>query len=513
MEALQLLLVEDDIIDQQALISTVHNADLYWDVIPVFSINEARARLRMGVLDLVIADYRLGDGTALDLLPDLEQIPMIVVTGFGDEETAVKALKAGAYDYLAKDYGRQYLKVLPMRVETVLRQHRLEMAEREQRSLALALQDTALALTSTLELSEVLSRILFNVQKVVLHDRACIILLHGEQLQISQCSDGYPRQQVLYPLTQIEHLYQSYQSQEPCLIHDLASYQFQPFFADLRMMNAYLAVPIVTNEEVIGFISLETCCSDRLTPVNIERLQAFAAQAAVAIENARLYQQSVELAALHERQQIARDLHDSVTQTLFSATTVADAVITLWQQDPTQIEPELRDLHNLTRSALAEMRTLLFELRPDVLAAASLPALLQQLLDTLAGRTHITVEFNAPKPTTTRLLPPDVKDALFRITQEALNNIVKHARAQKIEINLAMNETMVSLSIKDNGRGFNHLEVDSNCFGLRMMQERARNANVACRVQSDIGSGTEVILIWETRNYLDRANTDTHPDR
>jgi signal transduction histidine kinase len=491
--------VEDDFIDQQALAFAVKEAALPWSVLPVSSIREARDRVRTDPFDVVIADYRLGDGTALDLLPDLERLPMIVVTGFGDEEIAVQALKAGAYDYLIKDQGGQYLKMLPVVVEAVLRHHHLEMAEHEQRTLAMALQDTAIALTSTLELNEVLNRILLNVQKVAHHDRACIILLEGDQACIAQCSDEYLRRPERYCLHEIEHLSRMCQTREPCLIPDLKALPPHLFFTDLRMMNAYMAVPIVTNDEVIGFISLESHQPGDFTPVVVERLRAFVAQAAVAIENARLHQHSVELAALHERQQIARDLHDSVTQTLFSAATVADAAITLWRKDPTQIKQELLDLHNLTRGALAEMRTLLFELRPDMLAAASLHALLQQLLDTLAGRTSIMVEFNALPHIPTRLIPADVKDAFFRITQEALNNVVKHARAPKVRVDLLVSDTMVLLRIVDDGRGFNPLKTSADHLGLRMMQERAGNAGIDCQVQSYPGSGTEVTMIWKPR--------------
>ncbi len=500
MQSIQVLLIEDDLIDQQAVSLAIKEAHLRWQVTTVISVSEARQLLVTQSFDVILADYRLGDGTPLDLLTAY-QTPMIVVTGFGDEEIALQALRAGAYDYLTKDYDGRYLKVLPVVVESVLRRHRLETDEREQRTLAAALRDTALALTSTLELNEVLERILSNVQRVVPHDRACIILVEDEEARIVQCSDTYPAciRQARHNVNQIDHLRLMVITQKPCLFPDVQPVPGQNFFIDMQIGCAYLAAPIITSDEVIGFISLESEHRAHFKPIFAERLQAFAAQAAVAIENARLYQQSAELAALRERQHIARDLHDSVTQTLFSAATVADAAITLWRQDHTQIEAELLDLHHLTRGALAEMRTLLFELRPDVLASTSLRTLLQQLLETLAGRTHIEIEFNAPDHDPGLHLPPDVRIALFRITQEALNNVAKHARARRVRLDWETTPDSMTLRVVDNGRGFQPSQAGSGHLGLSVMQERARNAGIECRVTSQPGSGTEVVMTWKHR--------------
>ncbi len=450
--------------------------------------------------DVVISDYRLGDGVALDLLHDVRMIPMIIVTGVGDEEIAVRALKAGVYDYLVKDHDRRYLKMLPVTVETVLRRQKLETDEREQRLLATALRDTALALTSTLEPTEVLQRILLNVQKVVPHDRANIMLIEGDRTRVVQSSPGYSTHldSACCPLDAVEHFQQMFATQKPYLVSNVASAKVDIYFSGIDNPASYLAAPLISSDEVIGFINLDSWTKDHFVPIYAERLQAFAAQASVALENARLYHQSTELAALQERQQIARDLHDSVTQTLFSASVMTESVITLYRQNPVQVEQELLELHSLVRGSLAEMRTLLFELRPDVLATANIHDLLQQLIDTFRGRTRINIEFSAPPRDTSLLLTNSVKIALYRIAQEALNNVVKHARAKSVQVQFDSGRGDFLLRVLDDGRGFDPARAFPGRLGLKMIQERAQTAGVECSVSSSPGVGTEVVVRWHT---------------
>lgn len=500
MTPIRLLLIEDDVIDQRAFVRALR--DTRWDseCTAVFSLTEAREALKTRAYDLIISDYRLGDGVALDLLTVVDGIPMIIVTGVGDEEIAVRALKAGVSDYLVKDHEHRYLKVLPVTVETVLRRQKLETDEREQRSLASALRDTALALTSTLELTEVLQRILLNVRKVVPHDRANIMLIEGERVRIVQSSEGYPLHldTVCCSLDAAEHFQQMFATQKPYLVGDVAEAAVDIYFPGIDNPASYLAAPLIASDEVIGFINLDSQTKNHFVPFYAERLQAFAAQATVALENARLYHQSAELAALQERQQIARDLHDSVTQTLFSASVMTESVITLYEQDPAQVGQELTDLHALVRGALAEMRTLLFELRPDVLANANIHDLLQQLIDTFRGRTRIDIVFAAPPRDASLMLTAAVKIALYRITQEALNNVVKHARAKAVQVEFLTGREEVLLRVVDDGRGFDTSKSFPGRFGLKMMQERAQTAGVQCCVSSTPGHGTEVLVCWQT---------------
>ena len=136
---------------------------------------------------------------------------------------------------------------------------------------------------------------------------------------------------------------------------------------------------------------------------------------------------------LQERQRLAQNLHDAVNQSLFSAGLIAEVLPRLWERDPVEARQSLEDLRRLTRGALAEMRELLAELRPSVLTDSSLGDLLRQLANAFTGRTNIPVSLNIAGE---HVLPAEIQVALYRICQEAFNNIAKHAGASRVEIDL-----------------------------------------------------------------------------
>ena len=171
----------------------------------------------------------------------------------------------------------------------------------------------------------------------------------------------------------------------------------------------------------------------------------------MAIENARLYEQAQQAAVLEERQRLARELHDAVTQTLFSVSLIAEVLRRLWQRNRDEGQRRLDELRQLTRGAQAEMRILLMELRPTALTEAKLDKLLRHLSEAFIGRTRtpvaLKVEGHYP-------LPPQVQVGLYRITQEALNNVVKHAKASQAVVTLGYRPQQVELHIKHDGCGF-----------------------------------------------------------
>jgi signal transduction histidine kinase/ligand-binding sensor domain-containing protein len=206
-----------------------------------------------------------------------------------------------------------------------------------------------------------------------------------------------------------------------------------------------------------------------------------------------------------ERSRLARDLHDVVTQTLFSASLVAEALPTAWERDHAEGRQLLRELRQLTRGALAEMRTLLLELRPAALMEADLGHLLHQLAEALTGRegapVTVTVEGRCA-------LPPEVHLALYRIAQEAFNNVSKHARAQHVTVNLRClppvsegvgedEQGGVELRVRDDGCGFDASRVPSECLGLGIMRERAETIGATLVVESQVGHGTQISVVWE----------------
>jgi signal transduction histidine kinase len=234
--------------------------------------------------------------------------------------------------------------------------------------------------------------------------------------------------------------------------------------------------------------------------------QKFALEQKVTIRTAELQHQIeqreraeqalAEKAALEavtiERTRLARDLHDAVTQTLFSASLIAEVLPDIWNMSEKEGWKRLEELRQLTRGALAEMRTLLMELRPGALTEIPLPDLLRQLCESLIGRARLPIQLCVEG---TYKLPADVQIGLYRITQEALNNIVKHAKATQATVTLQLNED-VCLSIRDNGSGFDFHSVTPDHLGLKIMCERAESLGAKFSISSRPGEGTEIFVSW-----------------
>jgi PAS domain S-box-containing protein len=206
-----------------------------------------------------------------------------------------------------------------------------------------------------------------------------------------------------------------------------------------------------------------------------------------------LAQQEQEKAAAAERQRLARDLHDAVTQTLFSASLIAAVLPRLWAKDPEEGQRRLEELRQLTRGALAEMRMLLMELRPSALAEVGLVDLLRQLSEAAAGRAGFPVSYSIEGQCT---VPLDVQVALYRVAQEALNNVVKHSGASQAEMHLVCEGNSARLAIADNGSGFDMKSVSPKHMGLRIMQERADAVGAALEMVSSEGRGTKITVVW-----------------
>lgn len=257
--------------------------------------------------------------------------------------------------------------------------------------------------------------------------------------------------------------------------------------------HALLAVPLIVKDEVYGGLVLYYPSSRQFSGEEVALAVTLSDHAALAIENARLRAQAEEAAAAAERSRLARELHDAVTQTLFSASLIAEVVPRLWERNPDEGRRRLDELRRLTKGALAEMRTLLLELRPSALIDVPLSDLLRQLADAVSGRTllPITLAVEGQRP-----LPPDVNIAMYRVAQEALNNIMKHAKAKRVDIALRQAVEGVELRIADDGAGFDPANVPADHFGLRIIRERAESIDAVLRITSRPGQGTEVACIW-----------------
>jgi len=273
---------------------------------------------------------------------------------------------------------------------------------------------------------------------------------------------------------------------------------------------AELAVPILLGERVLGVLNVE---SDKpFDEEDAASLQVIADQLAVAIENARLYERGQRLAVLEERQRLARDLHDSVTQQMFGMVLMGESLGTVWRRDADEGERRVNRLVELCRRALAEMRALLAELRPDAdtradtverpgLARVRRKGLAHALAslqpDLAVERPEVSVDAESYVPQNL-----ETEEALYRIAQEALNNVVKHANADHARITVRATGGETILEIVDDGIGFpsGRRKVErggrtlSGGLGTTIMRERAEARGGSLRLESTPGQGTRVVV-------------------
>jgi nitrate/nitrite-specific signal transduction histidine kinase len=364
-------------------------------------------------------------------------------------------------------------------------------------------------ITSLLEIDEVMNEVVRLIQQAFEYDHVGIALIEGEEAVYKVGAGGqwdepgFEIRPNRLKIGQEGITGWVAASGEPLLVPDVSQDpRYVPALGS--QTRSELTVPIKVKNQVIGVLDVESKRQDAFDGNDMALLQSLANQAAVALENARLYQQAQQLAVVEERNRLARDLHDAVTQTLFSASLIAEALPTLWERDQEEGRQLLQELRQLSRGALAEMRTLLMELRPAALVEANLGDLLHQLGEAVAGRTGIPVIISIDGRCE---LQPEVHVALYRIVQEALNNVVKHASARQVTISLsytpapAGSSQMVAraadLHIADDGRGFDPAQVGPDHLGLGIIHERAQSIGAALEIRSAPGQGTQISVSWE----------------
>jgi PAS domain S-box-containing protein len=374
-------------------------------------------------------------------------------------------------------------------------------AEREQRILAEALRETSSILSSTLNLDEVLDRILVAIGRVVPHETTNIILVNGNMAHVVRERDQAGKYGIAssnrkpFLMADYPNLFQMAANQQPLIISETRGNPFWIKKTKTSWIRSFLGAPIQKDGKVIGFINLNSATPNFFNILHAERLKAFADQAAIAINNARLYTQAQELATLEERQRLARDLHDAVSQTLWTACLITDVLPTIWKEDPEEGNRNLEKLQRLTRGALAEMRTLLLELRPKGLVEATLGNLLEQLAQALMSRKKLNIAVLSEGD---GQLPPDVQIGFYRLAQESLNNIAKHSRATSVVINLQYQSDHVKLTIQDNGRGFDLEKISPESLGINIMRERAESIGATFGISTNPGQGVCVTISWRS---------------
>lgn len=364
-----------------------------------------------------------------------------------------------------------------------------------------SLRDIISLLNSNRPLQEVLDLIVLQASQMLEAEATAIYRLQGDQEAISVLANyGLPDNYISNHLPDRELLNTALAVSGGGKSVHLSGADGDRLTTDIgapgdagELYGAQLVIPLALKEEIYGGLMFYYREPRPLSPQELELAIMFGEQTKLAMENARLRAQSEQLAVAAERNRIARDLHDSVTQTLFSASLIAEVLPRIWDKDQAESKRRLEELRQLTRGALAEMRTLLLELRPATLVEVDLSELLRQLTEAAVGRARIPIELTIDGAAP---IPPDVKIAFYHIAQEALNNVTKHARASHAAVTLHRQSGLLCLCVRDDGRGFELQNVTPHHLGLTIMQERTEAIQARLGIESAPGCGTEITVNW-----------------
>jgi signal transduction histidine kinase len=254
---------------------------------------------------------------------------------------------------------------------------------------------------------------------------------------------------------------------------------------------SWIGVPIMSKDTVIGLLALDSSRPNAFTEQHAMLTWGVAQQAGLAIENARLHAQSVQAAATAERSRLARDLHDSVSQAVFSMALGTRTMQELAVIAPERVLEPLPHVVSMAEAALTEMRALIFELRPESLQEEGLLAALRKHIASLRARHGLQVieDFCEIEP----VIDIALKESLYRISLEAMHNAVKHARAKRVTVRLRDDGGVLILAIEDDGIGFDPCLIPPGHYGLKTMRERVVPYGGSVSVHSQPGAGTQVV--------------------
>lgn len=381
----------------------------------------------------------------------------------------------------------------------VLRKTQAELQRRiDERNQLL---DASRAVGSTLNLDALLTAILEQLHLVVDYDGASIVILLGDRVRVL-CNSGQMEQFGWLTDTHISQTPMRWQrvlNGNPEVVADTrlpgyfeAALLLPPAVNRSLMMaeiGTWLGVPMIVRGKVIGLLAMTHSIAGFFTNQHAELTMAFANQVAVAIEGARARDEAIKSAALAERNRLARDLHDSVSQSLFGITLGLRTAMNDTKQSPTALTFSL----DLAETALSEMRALIFELRPESLRDDGLLVAFRKQAAALTARHKIELKMALGEREPE--ISIEAKEALYRIGLEALQNVIRHAGAKLIQLNVTCTDQLVILEVIDDGRGFNPDAGFPGHLGLRSMRERAEQIGGHLVMDSTIGRGTRV---WVT---------------
>jgi PAS domain S-box-containing protein len=372
--------------------------------------------------------------------------------------------------------------------------------QRDQLAILLAISQN---LVSTLELDPLLNLILDQLSTVISYEAAAILgidhgladplLVRSPQLAgiLKDSHLASTENPILKHLsTSGEILYIEEARTNENLAHLFESSP-EGWLASMAAYSTWLFIPLIFKGELIGSLVLTHSQPDFFDSTARSLAQGVANQAAIGVVNARLFRQAQEAAVTTERLRLARDLHDSVAQALYTIQLFSDASNMAYSSGKVELVIQnLNEIQTIAREATTDLRVLIYELHPPILSEIGLAAALKNRIDAVELRAGIEVELLVEGH---RELPPDVETDLFRIAQEALTNVLKHAQASRVTVQLILAADLVQLIIQDNGLGFD-LQEPGKGLGLHSLRERVQRIGGSMRIETAPGQGTKVVV-------------------
>jgi signal transduction histidine kinase/ActR/RegA family two-component response regulator len=536
----RILVVEDDIAVAKEIESMIRRQGYEVSTV-VASEDAAFSAVARSQPDLVLVDMQLRGGMdGIEISKQIQsrlKIPVVYITAQFDHEILQHARLAKPYGYILKPIDFEELstiievtlnahsakkKLLESEVEVLkLSQnldHRLHenvqlyQAEREQRELAETLIEASQILVSTLNVNVVLDRILEQVSRIVKNDVCNIMLIEGDRTDVVR-SRGYEDfdagtfiDTFVFPLSGLSIRHQIIETGEPIVVPDVRMDTRWKLPADAAWLRSYMAAPISIQKQVIGFINVGISMPGFYGSIHAKWLLAFAHQAAIAFQNARLFEESRK-AAGHlevlsrrllgiqetERSYIARELHDEVGQSLTAAIYSLQAIQRM--PETSMFRAKLEECTAILELTLQQVRNMSLDLHPALLDDLGLVPALRWYIDREAQWGDFTAQVIADSMD--ERLPTEIELVCFRVVQEALTNVTRHARARHVTVELWKRGSELHLVVRDDGLGFNVQEaleraVKGASLGLLGMRERVMLIGGQIEISSAPGNGTEI---------------------
>jgi signal transduction histidine kinase len=360
---------------------------------------------------------------------------------------------------------------------------------------------------SSLELNQFMETILGQLALSVPCTFSLVLLVvkdHFEVMALYETNHKILPPKIQIPLARSKTLNQLINSSKPLLIEDQNAAlkdvrinlleQYFPETIDLRV-GSWLGVPMLVKDQIMGILCMAHSQPGAFSYAQTQLVQSVANQAAVAIENVALYAQTRELAVVNERQHLARELHDSVCQSLYGISLGCHVAIAYLNRSPDKVKETLDYILNLADAGLTEMRAMIFNLRPEMLATEGLVEAIH--------KQAVAIQIRRGIQAITRLgtepqVSNDIKEALYRIAIEAMNNAIRHANPMQITIDLITQPGEIKLVIGDDGKGFDPSQTFPGHLGLSSMRERAENVRGTLSIESIPGQGTTIQVCVST---------------